>query len=912
MASASSELTHPPRPIVLVALAYLAGVALGVSWPLEPVWLAGGVALCLGPSAWGFWRSRRIHGPPLPTGLLLLVALGLAGWWQGGRVTRQDEWARAELALWPPGEVVGVEGKVDGEPRLRADGVRVRLREVTIQSLRVGGRSGAVDLKIDVFLEGEVGRKLAALPAALPLPGQGVRVWGKFSPIARQTTPGAFDPERYAQSQGIGARVSVYKPACLELGPRPDGIGAELLTGLRQMRRLIGGVFDGRLPARLAPMARALFLGEADLLSPRERDDYAKTGLAHLLAVSGMNTLYVMAVVLVLARLLGFSNRLSAVAGMGGIVFYTALTGFEPPVLRAMIMGLFLLGGFTLRRVSTSLASLALAAFLTLLWDPRNLLRVDWQLSYSCVLSVILLASPLYDLLTPKEQHTLVAGNDPKPRDWSWLRRLTNQLFLLPLATTVAVMLGLLPIQTAYFRQYNLLTPLINIVGVACSVWAMVGVLALAMVGWIPGVGWLAALAAQGALGLFTWFAHEAAGLMGFIVFPRPLPWPLLGVYYAILLGGSWLRMGQPPELRLTRRQGGDMAMALLLSVAASLGLTLSLVLPYLGLAWLAERASGTGNPSGARLGRSRLFVILLTLGLIVAILVWLPLLRPRPAPQVEDTIAAGLDLYMLDVGQGDSLVLRFPNEKIMVVDAGAGDPADQGRLKVGPFLRTLGARQIDCLVATHADFDHIGGMPYLLENFNVGLLLEGPDVGGSEAFKQMNRLERRRKIPEQRASAGDIVRGFDPVRVKLLGPVRGFQDNNASVVMLVQYGEVDLLLAGDLESPGESRLLADEYGIKKRGQSGIFEKIAVPDIEVLKLGHHGSRSSTSEKLLEAFRPEVGLVSVGKRNRYGHPSPEIIARLVVHGVHPYRTDELGTVWVRTDGRRIQIYRFMGS
>jgi competence protein ComEC len=174
--------------------------------------------------------------------------------------------------------------------------------------------------------------------------------------------------------------------------------------------------------------------------------------------------------------------------------------------------------------------------------------------------------------------------------------------------------------------------------------------------------------------------------------------------------------------------------------------------------------------------------------------------------------------------------------------------------------------------------------------------MLEGPDTAQSEVYASLERALREGRISRQPAHAGADLLGFEPARLRLLGPVAGEQDNNASVVMQLSYGAVDILLSGDLEAEGEQRLLA--LG-------------ALRDIEVLKLGHHGSRTSSSEPFLRALRPEIGLISVGRNNRYRHPAPQVLSRLAADGIVPLRTDQLGTLWLRTDGRRIQLYRYAG-
>lgn len=828
----------PPRPIVLAALALMAGTAAGFAFPGDAMMLFSCGVGCLGWGGWALWRSRRVHGPASGRGLALLAALALIGWGEASRIATEDRLALEAFAPWAAERIVCVEGVVRGEPQAAADRVEVVLEKATVAPLRVGAAPGRLGLAVAVTAAEGAAAGLNAHPEALPLAGQRVRAWGRLRPVASPTTPNPFDPERAALGRGIGGRLTVTRPGDLEFGPRPEGLGAAWRNGLRNARRWIADVLRERLPAEQVPMARALLLGEAHLVPQPERDAYALTGLAHLLAVSGLNTAFVLLIFVVCTRLMGLSPRAAAWAGIWGVMAYAALTGFEPPVTRAAVMGAFILGGYLLRRVTTPLASIGAAAFLTLALDPRNLARVDWQLSYGCVASIILLTTPLHDLLSRLIRHEAAPGEPRVPAGWT--RWAIDRFLLLPLAGLAAVHLGILPLQIEIFRQYNLLSPLYNLVCCGWSLLAMLGAMLTALLGWIPGVGELIAWPARGGLWSLGWMVRQMAAVPHMSLSLTPLSAPLMMLYYAALLGGGWLRSGEESDGRLSRKQ----AMSLVIRVGA-----------------------------------------------LLALVVWSQaLLGARPDGRE-------MALYMLDVGQGDAIVTRFPNGKVMVVDAGPAQGAsDRGRQTVGPFLKTLGVSAIDCLAASHADADHIGGMAYLLERFDVKLMLEGPDSADSEVYRAMRRAEAERKVRTQLAAAGAALGGFEPARVRLLGPVDEMSDNNGSVVLMLEYGEVQILLTGDLEADGERKII----------EQGLAE-----DIEVLKLGHHGSRSSTSEAFLKAMRPEAALISVGRNNRYGHPSPEVLRRLADEGITAFRTDNLGAVWVRTDGRRVRVYRYAG-
>ncbi|OPZ08380.1 MAG: ComEC family competence protein [candidate division BRC1 bacterium ADurb.BinA292] len=825
-----------PRPIVPVALAHLSGIVIGLALAAPPGWLAAVSVISLLISARRLWRARRIDGPELGTGWPLLVAVAALGGLQGGALERGDRAATATIAPLVGEKLVEVTGIVAEPPLERPYGVEILLESATLRPLRGGApapRSIGGAHRIALLVQGEAAARLSGRP--LPVPGARVKAWGDVLGTRADTRPGTFDSTAYWRGRAVVARLSVDRPGDLLLGETVRPWRSAVHRLLRRVQEGLARGFASRLPARHADLARALVLGEAHRLPPAEREAFGEVGLAHLLAVSGLHTGVVLGLLVVLARLSGLSPRRGALIAIGGLAVYMLLTGLRPPVVRASVMGFFILAGLALGRFTTALASIALACCVTLLIDPRSLLRLDWQLSYACALSIILLAPPLGELFGgPADDDPLLGA---RRRGSRWRHRLRRWI-VLPFAVTLAVQFGLAPIQLFYFHQFNPYAPLVNLPAIPLTGVALIGSLATGLVGPVPVLGAAAGWVGRIALDLLLQLNQAFAQWPGIRITMLPLPAPWLALYYALLLGGSGLLTGEGRRLLLTVRQ----------------------------------RASLAGCMLGA-----------------AAVLAWAPG-PPRASGEI-------LDLFILDVGQGDAAVVRFPNGKLMVIDAGRQPPADQGRLVVAPFLRTLGADRIDCLVLTHADADHIGGAPYLLDHFPIEAILEGPDLSDSTTFEDYR--ARREPLRDRviRARWGASLKGFEPVAIHLLGPVPGLNDNDASVVLLIDFDDVEILLPGDLEQAGERAVI--EAGLSR-------------DVEVVKLGHHGSRTSTSEALLEAFQPELALISVGRNNRYGHPAPEVLARLREFGVATARTDRDGTLWLRTDGRRIQLWRYAGK
>ncbi len=255
-----------------------------------------------------------------------------------------------------------------------------------------------------------------------------------------------------------------------------------------------------------------------------------------------------------------------------------------------------------------------------------------------------------------------------------------------------------------------------------------------------------------------------------------------------------------------------------------------------------------------------------------------------------------GVELHMIDVGQGDAMALRTPRGRWILVDAGrAWRGGDAGRATVIPYLRRHGG-SVAAFVLSHPHADHAGGAATVLRALRPALFWDGAYVGTSETYRDALTAAVEAGVMWERVRPGQR-RIIDDVELEFLAPdstwTRELDDpNEASVVLRATYGAVRFLLVGDAEREEEGWLLArDSLGLRA---------------EVLKVGHHGSTTSTTEAFLRAVRPVIALVSVGASNTYGHPSTHVLASLARTGATVLRTDRQGTVVVRTEGSTLEI------
>jgi competence protein ComEC len=260
------------------------------------------------------------------------------------------------------------------------------------------------------------------------------------------------------------------------------------------------------------------------------------------------------------------------------------------------------------------------------------------------------------------------------------------------------------------------------------------------------------------------------------------------------------------------------------------------------------------------------------------------------------------LRMTTIDVGQGDALLVQFASGHSLLVDAGPSSVAfDAGERIVTPALWALGVRRLDWLVFTHGDLDHIGGALAVAETFRPREVWEGVPVPRSGARAALRAAALQRGQVWRQLRAGDVFDVGDASVDVLNPPVPDWERqrvrNDDSVVLRIRDGDVELLLTGDIGEAAEAALSLDD---RPR-----------PALRILKVAHHGSRSSSSESFVRRYRPDLAVISVGRQNTFGHPAPEVLRRLLDAGATIERTDEDGAISVETDGREVRVTPWAG-
>ncbi|WP_019243973.1 MULTISPECIES: MBL fold metallo-hydrolase [Bacillus] len=256
-------------------------------------------------------------------------------------------------------------------------------------------------------------------------------------------------------------------------------------------------------------------------------------------------------------------------------------------------------------------------------------------------------------------------------------------------------------------------------------------------------------------------------------------------------------------------------------------------------------------------------------------------------SPSSTETRDGTLEVHFVDVGQGAAQVIITPNKKVMVIDGGNNDDED---LMV-TYLSQLGIKNVDILIGTHPDADHIGGIDAIIDSFTIGKVYMPRIQSSTQTFESVLQSIQNKGLKISTAKAGMNLDLDSAVQAKMIAPIdHSTETNEMSAVVRLSYGEQSFLFTGDAGIESEQKIIASGETVKST---------------VLLVGHHGSKYSTGESFVQEVQPTYGVIQVGKNN-YGHPEDEILSRLASHHVNIYRTDTDGTIVFKTDGTTMKV------
>ncbi|MBX3014383.1 MAG: ComEC/Rec2 family competence protein [Caldilineaceae bacterium] len=697
-----------------------------------------------------------------------------------------------------------------------------------------------------------VARQLTANGVPYPVHGElrlttGIRQsYGYGQPIqlqGRLVTPPDFADFSYREYLARHQIHSLFYDATLTplAGPRQ---GHWLTRGLYTLRARGEALINRLLPEPYAALTNGMVLGIEAGIPDALYEQFNRTGVSHTIVISGSN------ISILAALLFGLGQRLwgrrralwPTLLGIGG---YALMVGGDAAVVRAALMGGLFVTATAIGRRSTAIISLAAACWVMTMLNPLVLWDAGFQLSGAATLGLILFTPGLTNFW----QRRWPNGAAPSlaAPAWSQLRyqgqRLLTGLVQDGLLVTLAANLTALPLVLYHFNRLSLVSLLTNFfiapVQSLIMLWGSVGLL-------------------LGVCGL-TWVARPLLWVPWL-----SLRWTVAVVQWTAALPGASVEVASYGAASLWLTYGG-LALFYWRSQLQSM--------LQRGGAWL--RGSGASRlVSGSAAGVLSVGAILLWAGVIT-----------QPDGR--------LHIDFLDIGQGDGILIQTPTGRQVLIDGGRYPQQLLNELgAVMPFWE----RELDWLVLTHPDADHMDGQSVLPQRFAIGAIWDTAVSQANPDGATWRAAMATTGAPLHLAQSGAWLDLGDGVALWALWPpthgvATANADNENSLVLKLVYGDFQLLLTGDAGIPSEDALL---------------QQAAPLAATVIKLGHHGSNGSSSERFLKAVQPQLAVIQVGAGNSYGHPHPDVLARL--EGVTVLRNDQQGRIQLATDGHHLWVAR----
>lgn len=586
---------------------------------------------------------------------------------------------------------------------------------------------------------------------------------------------------------------------------------------------------DASIGEKEGALLKAMLLGQRWLIEPDIETDFSQVGLAHILSISGMHVGYIVLLLMKISSLLRLQRWTTLIFQTVILIFYCLLVGAAPSVIRATIMAIIYFIGKAQGRRTDTINSAGVAALMILLIHPMDFLDVGFQLSFITVCSIALCYPAIHQRLSfiPSKLSSLMA-------------------------VTLAAQIGTLPLTAYYFNMVSPSAVLINLI--------ILPILGLVVMG-------------------------------GFILIPIGIALP--GISSLTGMPIKWLCSMMIEVSSFT----ANVPFAYIRVISPSI----IFIIIFFMVIWLLSRE----RPGFIK----RPYKVC---GIIIAVFLAGQLLVHLTSPKE-------LSIVFLDVGQGDCTYIQTPDGKHILIDGGGREGANVGKDIVIPFLLKNGIASLDLVVMSHSHEDHISGLIPVMEEIKVKTFMEYPpgyidslektEQSGKTDLGQTNPSEEENPFYEElkavvdnkdidviTASRGQSYRVGNEVWLHILYPDEEVADalsqgneNNYSLVILLEYQDTSVIFTGDIEGGVEQYL-------STRTQE---------QVDILKVPHHGSNTSSSDNFLEAISPKVGVIQVGN-NMFGHPNPETLSRMDDHGIQVFRNDTQGAILCNYSDQRWDI------
>ena len=602
-----------------------------------------------------------------------------------------------------------------------------------------------------------------------------------------------------------------------------------------------------------ASILLGLILGNKTDIDEQTQDDFRNASMSHILAISGMHVAYVLLGINFIFKKL-FGKRNTEIISIFILIFYMFITNFSPSIVRAGIMGIILIFSKLIYRKNDIYNTISISLFLILIYNPFLIQNLGLQLSYGGVIGIVIFNRHILNILKNINVKNKIYKYKIRPKIDRYLDKIKEII-----SVSISVQLFILPLITLYLNTF-------------CPYFLISNLILSFVIG--PVVIWC-----------FIFIILILVNISIAKIFS-----PLIQIGITILKLIS--NIGKLPFSKIY--------------VATPTIFLISIYYLFLFVLFLCYNIYSIKNPSKTQI-RVKNLIALMKINLrkngkkvrLIIIIIILSF-------SVIYCIPKNLKIYFIDVGQGDSSLIITPQRKNILIDGGGSSNSDfdVGKSTLIPYILDRGFTKIDIVIISHFDQDHVGAILTLLQELRVGRVYISKQAENSENYEKFLKIISEKNIKVYEVMAGNKIHIEKNLYLDILWPTENLISTNAlnnnAMVFNLHYKKFSMLFTGDIEETSEKEIL------KLYSKNKDLLKA-----NILKVAHHGSKTSSTSEFINVVNPKIAVIGVGKNNKFGHPNENVLERLKQLGCKVFRTDLGGEISIEvnrsSEYRTISIY-----
>ena len=671
--------------------------------------------------------------------------------------------------------------------------------------------------------------------------GDVINLNGEFQEPSNKRNFGGFSYKNYLKTVKIYGTIKAKTVDVLD-----ENKGNFLISFVNNVSNYIEKNVQNILNKKEAGMLMGVLIGDTTNIDKKIEENFKISSLSHILAVSGMQVTYIITFMYFLFKN-SLGKRKTKIIIIISLIFYTILTGFQPSIVRASIMGILMIGADLVYRKNDFLTSMCFSLLLMLIYNPFLITSVGLQLSYLGTIGIVAFNKTILKIL-----------KNIKIKNRKYKYKINRKLILIIgkikeiLAITISASIAVFPVMLFTFNLfgiYFLITNLLAsiIIGPITIFGTVVLIISFIYLPLAKILGGVLEVFIDVLIYISNFSKLPLAKI--YIITPKVFQ---IGIFYIICIILNYVyKIYNDKNLNITQIRFKNL------------------------IALYKYKVKELYNKKIKKYNFKILSIFIIV---IIILNIFNSLF-----------ITNNLKIYFVDVGQGDSTFLVTPKNKTILIDGGGSTSStfDVGESTLIPYILDRGYNKIDLVFISHFDQDHVGGILKVLEELKVDRVCISKQEENSENYQKFLKIVKEKKIPVTVVKKGNKINIENNLYFDILWPtdkqIEENKLNNNAIVMKLNYKNFSMMFTGDIEEAAEKEII-DLYKNTNKLKSNI-----------LKIAHHGSKTSTTDEFLELVKPKVTLIGVGKDNMFNHPSNEIIEKLENSNIKIYRTDLNGEI-----------------